>query len=180
MSQEFPIHPVADTASQPLPPNPRQSSLTRNTLINMGLRIAAVVIASTGVSYLHLMSSLEVQTREQLEKYVTERGKREEAIFTLAEDNHALLKQEFLRRLQKMEDTHPQDRFNQLFARWSDGTIRNAPADRSPQEFNTLEDVSVFIGRQTQITPEVQRRVLLAYDLTLIYGQAWRNRFAST
>ena len=157
-----------------------QRSLTRDTLVNMGLRIAAVVLASAGISYLHLMASLETQTQEQLKKYITERGKREEGTFTLAEDNQELLKQEFLKRLYALKNSDPQPRFNQLFARWSDGTIRNAPTDRDPKAFDTQTDASVFVGRQINMNPARQRRLLLFYDMALSYGQAWRNRFLDT
>ena len=77
----------------------------------MGLRILAVVIISAGLSYLHLMSTLESQTREQLQKYVVERSKREESLFKLAEDNHKTLKQALVKRLEKLGNVDPRNQF---------------------------------------------------------------------
>lgn len=57
------------------------SSLTRKTLYNMTLRVTAVVIVSAVCGYFHMMSYLEAQTKQQLEKYVVERGELESNIF---------------------------------------------------------------------------------------------------
>jgi hypothetical protein len=40
----------------------------RQTLLKMAVRVAVVIIASSAVSYFHIFSILESQTREQLEK----------------------------------------------------------------------------------------------------------------
>lgn len=70
----------------------------------MGLRIALVVMLLALISYVHLMLTLETGTLTQLEKYVIERGKHEEELFQLAADNHALLKQELLKRLSSQDN----------------------------------------------------------------------------
>ncbi len=49
-----------------------QNSLTRTTIINMGWRITIIIIAVTLVSYWHVMSNLELQVIEQLDKYITD------------------------------------------------------------------------------------------------------------
>ena len=54
-----------------------KGSITRTTLINMGLRIAIVIVIVTIVSYWHVISNLEAQVIEQIRKYVVERGQRE-------------------------------------------------------------------------------------------------------
>lgn len=72
------------------PTTSRTGSLTRDTLINMALRITLVVSVSAAVSYLHVVSNLETQTQEQLEKYIVERGQKESSLFLLAQDNHNL------------------------------------------------------------------------------------------
>ena len=72
-------------------------SLTWQTLSKMALRVAVVIVASSAVSYIHILSILEAQTKEQLEKYALQRGQTETSLFTLAEDNLTVLKQELLR-----------------------------------------------------------------------------------
>jgi hypothetical protein len=90
--------------------NPSQS-ITRTTLIKMGVRIALVIITVTLVSYWHVMSNLESQVVEQLEKYIVERGQRESHLFTLAESHHAVFKKEFIERYQRAGNEDPQERF---------------------------------------------------------------------
>ncbi len=155
-------------------------SLTRDIFLSMGLRILAVVIVSAGLSYFHLMSTLESQTREQLQKYVLERGKREESLFKLAEDNHKTLKQALLKRLEQLGNQDPRDQFNQLFYLWSDGTRRNFLENQPVKQFDSEQYPSVFIGKQVPNTADIRRRMLVFYELTKSYGPAWRNRFVDT
>ena len=157
-----------------------KNSLTRTTIIKMGLRIAIIIIAVTLVSYWHVMSNFETQTLEQLEKYITERGKRESNVFLLAQDNHFIIKNEFERQLKKLGKKDPQEQFDQLFARRSDGTTRNSPKDQSPEDLDTTIHPSVFIGPQVNVNADIRRRVLTFYKLLSSYGPAWHNRFVNT
>jgi len=154
-------------------------SLTRTTLIQMGIRIALVVTVVTLLSYWHLVSILESQTLSQLEKYIIERGQRESQLFMLAEDNHAIFKQEFLWQLANWNEPDPQAKFEQLFVRGEDGVIRNKPA-----HFDGTRQVGVYIGK-TQGKPlnlnaDIRRRVLILYQLLMRYGPSWHNRFQDT
>ncbi|HEY9832008.1 MAG TPA: ATP-binding protein [Stenomitos sp.] len=155
-------------------PKPK-GSITRETLLKMAVRIALVIIGSTGLSYLHLMSILENQTLRQLEKYIVERGQRESSIFTLAEDNHAVLDQELRRRLDEFGDRDPKAEFNQLFVRSPDGVIRNRA-----EGFDRSRQPGVYIGKNLQLNADIRRRVLTFYELVMSYGPSWRSRFQNT
>lgn len=155
-------------------PKPK-GSITRATLLKMGVRIALVIVGSTGLSYLHLMSLLENQTLRQLEKYSVERGQRESSIFTLAEDNHALLDQELRRRLDESKNRDPQAEFDRLFVRSPDAAIRNRP-----EGFDRSRQPGVYIGKNLKLNPEIRRRILTFYDLVKSYGPSWRSRFQNT
>ena len=48
-----------------------KNSITHTTIIKMGIRIAIIIIAVTLLSYWHVMSNLELQVIEQLDKYIT-------------------------------------------------------------------------------------------------------------
>ncbi|MBG1269960.1 HAMP domain-containing histidine kinase [Nostoc sp. WHI] len=72
-----------------------KTSLTRKTLLNMTLRVAGVILISTGVSYFHVISNLEVQTKKQLEKYITERGQRVSTVFKLIDSTVMILQHRF-------------------------------------------------------------------------------------
>jgi HAMP domain-containing protein len=155
----------------PLP----QRSLARQIIIKMGISIAAVIILIVVISYLYLSSGLKSQMLEQLEKYISERGKRESSIFMLAEDNHAILKKELLQQLNSLGDQDPQTEFEQLFVRWDDGVIRN-----QAEGFDGTRQVGVYIDKTLSIDADVRRRVLTFYDLIGKYGPAWHNRFQDT
>ena len=74
-----------------------RDSLAFKTLLQMGVRITIVVVATAALSYFHIVSNLEEQTLDKLEKYITERGQKESAVFQLAEDNHKVFSKAFLR-----------------------------------------------------------------------------------
>jgi len=155
-------------------PKPK-GSITRKTLLKMAVRIALVILGSTALSYLYLMSILENQTLRQLEKYIVERGQRESSIFTLVQDNHALLDQEMRRTLGEFSDRDPQTEFDRLFARSPDGAIRN-----QPKSFDRSRQPGVYIGKDLKLNPEIRRRVLTFYHLVMAYGPSWRSRFQNT
>jgi hypothetical protein len=73
-----------------------KKSLTRQTLTQMAWRISAVIVLSTTVSYFHLVSALTSESLDRLAKYITERGQRERTLFTLAIDNHTVLKKSLM------------------------------------------------------------------------------------
>jgi two-component system, NtrC family, sensor kinase len=157
----------------------KQRSLTFDTLLHMSSRIALVVLCSTAVSYVHLKASLETGAKAQLEKYVAERGQRENELFSLAADNHRLVIRELRLRLGKRDRQTVQQQFDQLLDRWKDGSIRNAPAEQDPKTFDTETDPSVFIGPNTKLNPDLMDRVTVAYELARTHGPAWRNRFVN-
>ena len=59
-------------------------SLTGKTLLQMIIRITAIVIVASVISYFYVKHNLESQTLEQLQQYVQEWGARESAVFVLA------------------------------------------------------------------------------------------------
>jgi signal transduction histidine kinase len=157
-----------------------KNSLTRTTIIKMGIRIAIVIIAVTLISYWHVVSILESQTLEQLKKYIVERGQRESQVFLLAQDNHLIFKKEFERRIELLGSENPQQRFDQLLLPCSDKTLRNFPQNKNLELFDTKHDSGIYIGKQAVITPKLRRDVLTFYDLLNSYGPAWINRFINT
>jgi|GEM_PF-1800717 len=154
-------------------------SLTRTTLIKMGIRIAIIIIAVTLISYSHVMSNLETQVVEQLEKYITERGQRESNLFTLSEDNHAIFKQEFLSQFKQMGNEVPIERFNQIFQPLEDGTLRMPPeiftGFRQPGTSFVVKDLTGFIGQNVTITDELRRRIIVTFDMITAFSPAWAS-----
>ena len=113
-----------------------QSSLTQQTLIKLLFRMMGIFIVSALLTYGHIVGQAQFDTQEQLQKYVIERGKREEAIFQLAADRHILLKQAFA-----TVAAQPAETLTPLFA-WSDGTHRNFPEHQDLHSFEGEAKVS--------------------------------------
>lgn len=150
-----------------------QPSLTRHTLSQLLFRMTGIFIVSALLTYGHIIGQAQLGTQEQLQKYVTERGKREEAIFQLAADRHQILKQAFTTITTRSETLSP------LFA-WSDGTHRNFPEHQNLQEFEAESKPSVIVGRNVPLTPAIRRQVRQYEQILLQYAPAWRDRFIDT
>jgi signal transduction histidine kinase len=160
-------------SSKSLPP-PR-TALARATLLQMGGRIAVVIALGTLFSYLHIRGAVRTQVLGQLEQSVAERTQREEAIFVLAEDNHATLQRALAERLQTLQPEEVAARFERLFVARPDGTVRNRA-----EGFDGTRMVGLFVPRGVTLTEELRRRLLASYDVLAQYGPAFHTRFTDT
>ncbi len=153
------------------------STLARQTLWRVAIRIGAVVTFATIVSYWHVSSGLEEQALEQLEKYVEQRRVRESTVFTLARNNLEAFadayRREYRLQLQEIGTTGPRIRFDELFETREDATTR--VRERVFEEIG----ISGFIGKHVPIDDELRRRLVVAVDVLAQYGPAWRSRFAN-
>ncbi|HEX8823806.1 MAG TPA: ATP-binding protein, partial [Archangium sp.] len=151
------------------------SPLARTTLIHMGVRIGVIIVLSTLFSYLHLLSTLRTETLAQMEQHVLERSQREQAIFLLAEDNHAVLKKALEERIRSLTPEEVSSRFDRLFEHLPDGTVRNRP-----ESFDGTRMASTFVPRGVRVDADLRRRILAAYDVLNQYGPAFGTRFTDT
>ncbi|HEX8820214.1 MAG TPA: HAMP domain-containing protein, partial [Archangium sp.] len=157
------------------PTNRLPTSLARSTLIQMGVRIGILIALTTLVSYLHMFHTLREEAIQQLARHVSERSQREQAIFVLAEDNHALLQKALEERIQAGSQEDPNPRFDRLFTQLPDGTVRSRA-----EGFDGTKGVGVFIPRGVTLDTELRRRILAAYDVAAQYGPAFAGRFTNT
>ncbi len=159
-----------------------KGSLAKETLLTMTMQIVGVIGVSALISYLHLISNLELQVKAQLEQYIIERGRKESDLFLLAEDNHKTFKAEFLERFIASEGENPLYDFSNLFFEAEDGTMRTRPDlfvnAAAPHSYANL-GITGVIGRDATRTldAELRRTTSLASQMLMIYGPAWKNRF---
>ncbi|MET0400859.1 MAG: ATP-binding protein [Cystobacter sp.] len=152
------------------------TSLARSTLIHMGVRIAIIIALTTFFSYLHIVNALRTETLVQLERSVLDRAQREQAIFVLAQDNHALLKKVLEERvLHWRQQEDPSGPFERLFAPWPDGSIRSRP-----EGFDGTRMPCLFIPRGVKTDARLQQSLLAAHDVLTQYGPAFHVRFTDT
>ena len=162
--------------------NRYKGSLARQALVTMTVRIVGVVGVSALISYLHFISNLELQVKEQLEKYIVERGQKESSLFLLAEDNHKTFKKEFVERFAASEGQDPWFEFIDIFAAADDGTMRIRPdLFKNPNAVGPDAHIGVtgVIGIEETKSLDAKLRLTtsLAADMVMTYGPAWRNRF---
>jgi HAMP domain-containing protein len=154
---------------------PGSGSLASRTLLILAPLIAVIIILTTTISYFNTIRTFETQQLDQVEQYTIQRAERESSIFSLAVDNHALLKTELLRQLGQPAEQDRSDEFARLFVEHPDGVTRNRP-----ETFDVTRQPSVYIGRDVALDAELRRRILLSYELVNTFGPAWNNRFVNT
>jgi signal transduction histidine kinase len=141
----------------------------------MGIRIAVVIALGTLSSYLHLFNTLRDQSLAQLERSVVERSQREESIFVLAEDNHAILKKALQERIQALSQEEVRTRFDGLFVQLPDGTVRNRL-----EGFDGKKMAGLFVPQGVSVDADLRRRILASYDVLTQYAPAFHARFTDT
>ncbi|WP_375768145.1 ATP-binding protein [Archangium gephyra] len=151
------------------------TSLSRSTLLQMGARIAGVVALATLFSYLHVLHSVRTENLARLERYVVERSQREQGIFMLAQDNHAVLQKALAERLRAPPREDVDARFDSLFVQLADGSTRNRP-----EVFDGTRMPGVIVPRGIRVDAGLRRRILAAYDVLAQYGPALHTRFTNT
>jgi PAS domain S-box-containing protein len=154
---------------------PGSGSLASRTLLILSALIAVIIVLTTTISYFNTIRTFETQQLGQVERYTIQRAERESIIFSLALDNHAVLKAELLRRLADPVELDRPNEFNRLFVKHPDQVIRNRP-----ETFEVTRQPGVYIGRDVVIDAELRRRILLSYELVNTFGPAWNNRFVDT
>ncbi len=159
-----------------------RDSLTTRTLLQMALRITLVVLVVTGFSYWHIVTVLEREAHDKLQKYIAERASKESAVFMLAEDNHKVFAQEFARTYASMRDVDKRE-FDTFFETLPDGTTRlrrSLFSGMKQADGSVVRNMSGFMGRQAPInSQEFSNRLMLSYKLVNQFGMAWINRFAN-
>ncbi len=157
-----------------------QTSVTQKAMLCLGLPIVGITILSAAFNYERTRSTVERQTKFQMQEHLSERSQRESQIFQLAQKNHIHLKQVLLKQLSKARSINPDRTFDTLFHRWSDGTLRNFPQSQPIAQFDTEESASIFIGRGVELTRPLKQEILLFKSLADIYGPAWSTIFIDT
>ncbi len=176
------------TPAPPYPERPRdvplrwRDSLTMRTLLQMSLRITAVVVAVTLLSYFHIVHTLTQETQDKLRKYIAERGAKESAVFKLAMDNLDVLKQQFLEDYRSMGPVSDAD-YRQLYETGADGAtrLRRTVFEGLARPDGTVSrNVSGFVGIPPErIDADLRKRLVLSWRLLDRFGPAWVNRFAN-
>jgi two-component system, NtrC family, sensor kinase len=151
------------------------NSLARQSLLSMGLRLSVIIAATSAISYYHLMQNLKTRTTDNLAKYSSMRGQREQIVFSMAKNNHQVLSDEFLFRFKQLKDREASLRFERLTMSYPDGHIRNRKSG-----FGGPRDAGIFIQKDAVVTSELKKKILVAYDIVREFGPAFHPQFQDT
>ncbi|WP_395841344.1 ATP-binding protein [Archangium violaceum] len=157
------------------PSSSPRALLARSTLLKMGVRIGIIIALSTLFSYLHMLYALRGEALSQLQHHVSERSQREQAIFVLAEDNQAFLKKALAERIRALEREDVRARFDRLFVRLPDGTVRNRP-----ELLDGTKEVQGFIPPNVALDAGFLARFMAAHDVLSWNGPVLNLRFKTT
>lgn len=157
-----------------------QTSLTRKTLLKIGVAIVGISSTAIGAVYWHSFRTLEDNINQQLYQRIVDEGRQNSEVFRLAQENQQILKQHLLQTLKVDPALNTQAEFKQLMYAWRDGTWRNFPQGKSLAFFDKERAATVFLGGNVPITPDLQHRVVVFHRLASLYGRAFTSRFTNT
>ncbi|PTQ13005.1 hypothetical protein CLG96_02345 [Sphingomonas oleivorans] len=167
-----------------LPPGPaRQPALIWQVAVKMLLWACLGTAILCTVGYHVIAKRAEEQALDHLTRYLNERAQAESRVFRAAQANLVTFREHFLR-LYADPKILPHPDFDAYFVEGTDGAIRLRRqyydgimgADGLPRG-----DVTGFMGRKhPPLTPELRRRMVLAYMLVAQYGPAWHSQFINT
>ena len=149
-------------------------SLTRATLWRMALRITGVSALAIGLGMLHLREVIAERTLEHLSHYIKERVAHEREPFALARDNLDILAALIRARYFALTLEQVEGRYAQISERRLDGSTRHKTAG-----FDTYADTGLWIGADTVLSPELQRRTVAVHEVLRETGRALTNRFCN-
>jgi len=153
-------------------PERDSGGLTRTALVRIALRVGAVIVAGTLLSYWHVVSTLEEHALEALGEYAVERARTEEHLFRLAESQQELARTEAQRLLKQAARGDPTADFERLLGAFDDGTTRTRL-----EGFDGTRDPFAFLGRNVELDLDLKRRVLVYHELSQRFGPTWRAAF---
>ncbi len=168
--------------NESIKPSPdAKSPIAREVSRRLATLITVVTILVGTASYFYSMASTEQLVREQLVKYIGERGLRESVLFLEAKAYLERFQREYIERYKRMGDEDPIGWFKEHMEKGTvDGTYRTKRElyygkDRA---LGRRDDSSTAaIGSVVRITPDVRRAFAIGYDMVVRYGPAWRKPF---
>lgn len=144
-------------------------SISQIAIKAMSIRLFVVVALSSVLSYYFNYKTLSSKSISELQKYAKERVERESIRFEQAAKNLEALDKTFSEVLElPMPDVD--QRFNQLFVKRKDGSIRHRHADE-PRK------IQVFIPARYSPDLQAKKNLVIANELLNSFGRAWSSTF---
>jgi signal transduction histidine kinase len=136
------------------------SSLTGRTLVRIAFGVTLVILAAATTSYFVMFNEIERRSRKELADHVAHRVQIESQVFTLARDVQGIIAKLAIERYPQYLNAATLARFDQIFYRNADGSIRVRPETYTPESPTTG-----WLRRDTPLTDELKQRMILFFDL---------------
>lgn len=150
-------------------------SLIRATLLRIAIGALLLAVLGTYVAYYLLFRAIEEQAVINLHKHVAERARHEETQFAQIADNLNLAVRAFLERYAQPDPPGYIERWDELFVRDPHDGAWRSRRDR----FDGTRDTTLWVHRDTVLTDEVKRRLLILFDVHERLRPAWIGSFRS-
>lgn len=149
-------------------------TIPQRILVHVAAGAAVVIAVATAVTYGLVYESTKQRDLKHLETYVRERTRREEIGFRQVEVNLALVRGQFLKRLEAAAPPDLETRWNERFKFFPDGSWRSHEKFTDGRKFSTL-----WARRDATVTPELKAQVLGAQDICDELLPGWADEFPS-
>jgi len=151
-------------------------TVPQRILLHVAAGAAVVIAVATGVTYALVYRAARDRDLQHLEIYVAERARREELGFLHVQGNLALVRGQFLKR---MEEPLPataelEAKWDEQFRRFPDGAWRSREQFSDGRKYATM-----WAHRDVEFTPELKVEVLRAQDICNQLLPAWVDSFPS-
>src|ERR1041385_9368218 len=149
-------------------------TIPQRILFHVAIGAGLVIAVATAVTYGIVYDAARQRDLKHLETYVRERTRREEVGFQQVQANLALVRGQFLKRLEAPIPSDYQQKWNERFELFSDGSWRSYKKFSDGRKYSTL-----FAPKNFKLTPELQVEILRAQDLCDELLPAWVDSFPS-
>lgn len=149
-------------------------TIPQRILLHVAGAAALVIAVATGVTYGIIYDAAKTRDLKHLETYVRERARREEAGFRQVEVNLALVRGQFLKRMESPIPRNYEVQWNDRFMLFPDGAWRSRTNFLDGRKYSTL-----WTHKDVVLTPELKTAVLRAQNICDELLPGWADEFPS-
>lgn len=149
-------------------------TVSQRLLLLVAAGAGLVIAVATAVTYGIVYDAARERDLKHLDIYVAERARREELGFQQVQANLALVRGQFLKRLETPVAADYLADWDRRFRQFPDGAWRSREEFADGRRYSTL-----WANRRTQFTPELKKQVMLAQDLCDELLPGWVDTFPS-
>jgi signal transduction histidine kinase len=149
-------------------------TIPQRILLQVAVGAGLVIAVATSVAYGLVYHAAKQRALMHLETYVAERSRREEAGFQQVQANLALVRGQFLKRMEAPIPGNYQTKWDERFRRFPDGAWRSREEFADGRKWATL-----WAHKDATLTPEIQIQILRAQDICNELLPGWVDSFPS-